>query len=349
MPINDETRALLNQLNKRFGAGSAIVASEMPPTPRFTSGSLSLDVMLGGGWPGNQWHEILGQESSGKTSIVHKTIAANQRQNPSFETFWVAAEQYDEEWARTLGVDTSRVAVFSTNAMEDAYSAMIQAAESRAVDAIVLDSYPALVADAEDEKAMDESTISAGARVTGKFFRKVGAPTRRSLIEADRPFLGLIINQWRDQIGGWAPNGATPKTSPGGKAKNYAYCTRVEAQRTEWIDEKRPGGGLVRVGQVIKLKTIKSKSAAPQQVASIRFFFSDTADGFLAGEYDTSLELVAHGLLNGVIRSSGAWLYYGDGKWNGKPALGAALREDLDLQESLTADVMTHVLKLQED
>ncbi len=157
-----------------------------------------------------------------------------------------------------------RVIVFETNAMEDAYSEMISAAESRAVDAIVLDSYPALVADDEDAKDMDEATMASGARVTGKFFRKVGQATRRSLVEQERPLLALIVNQFRDQIGGWAPAGGTPKTSPGGKAKNYAYYTRLETSRTEWIDEKRPGGSM-RVGQVIKVKTLKSKAAAPSK------------------------------------------------------------------------------------
>lgn len=330
------------QINKKYGSGSVVLASKMPTVPRFTSGSLSLDVMLGGGWPGNQWNEILGAESSGKTTVVHKTIAANQQQDPNFTTFWVAAEGYDHEWAATLGVDVSRVIVFETNAMEDAYAEMIKAANSRAVDAIVLDSYPALVADDEDAKDMDEATMASGARVTGRFFRKVGAATRRSLVEQERPVLCLIVNQFRDQIGAWSPNGTTPKTSPGGKAKNYAYYTRVEVSRTEWIDEKRPGGS-VRVGQVIKLKTLKSKSAAPQQVASLRFYFADSSAGFRAGEYDTASQLVTQGVLHGLIRLDGSWYKYADYQWHGDKKMTSALREDLDLQEQLTNDVMAAV------
>ncbi|MFC9505373.1 hypothetical protein [Streptomyces sp. NPDC057002] len=343
MPLSDEARAVMARINKEHGPGSVIAASTMPIVPRFPSGSLSLDVMLGGGWPGNQWNEILGAESSGKTTVVHKTIAANQQRDPEFQTFWVAAEHYDNEWATALGVDVDRVAVYSTNAMEDAYTAMLRAAESRAFDAVVLDSYPALVADAEAEKEMDEATISAGARVTGKFFRKAGNATRRSLVEEERPLLALFINQWRDQIGAWSPAGVTPKTSPGGKAKNYAYYNRVEVSRTEWLDEKRPGGGSTRVGQVIKLKTIKSKSAAPQQVATIKFYFADSTTGILKGEYDMTAELVTMGILHGVIKLDGSWYKYGDYQWHGQPKMNAAIREDLDLQEQLSADVLAHV------
>ncbi|MEW1922296.1 hypothetical protein [Streptomyces sp. NPDC088360] len=347
MPLSEETRALMARINKTYGAGSVVLASKMPTVPRFTSGSLSLDVMLGGGWPGNQWNEILGAESSGKTTVVHKTIAANQQQNPDFTTFWVAAEGYDHEWAETLGVDVDRVIVFETNAMETAYTEMIRAAESRAVDAIVLDSYPALVADDESDKDMDQATMASGARVTGKFFRKVGSATRRSLVEQERPVLCLIVNQFRDQIGVWAPNGMTPKTSPGGRAKNYAYYTRVEVSRTEWIDEKRPGGSM-RVGQVIKLKTLKSKSAAPQQVASLRFYFANSSAGFLAGEYDLGSQLVTMGILHGLIRLDGSWYKYRDYQWHGDKKMAAAMREDLGLQEQLSADVLD-AIRVSED
>ncbi|MGW3153684.1 hypothetical protein [Streptomyces sp. NPDC001089] len=343
MPLSDEARAVMARINKKHGPGAVIVASTMPAVSRFTTGSLSLDVMLGGGWPANQWNEIVGSESSGKTTIVHKTIAANQQRDPEFQTFWVAAEHYDIEWAAALGVDTERVAVYSTNAMEDAYTAMLNAAESRAFDAVVLDSYPALVADDEDAKEMDQATISAGARVTGKFFRKAGKATRRSLIEVERPLLALVINQWRDQIGAWSPSGMTPKTSPGGRAKNYAYYTRLEASRTEWIDEKRPGGGSVRVGQVIKMKTIKSKSAAPQQVASVRFFFADSTSGALKGDYDTAAEMLTMGVLYGLIALEGSWYKYRGQQWHGEKPLRAAFREDVDLQEQLAEDVLALV------
>ncbi|MEU1552114.1 hypothetical protein ABZ517_05255 [Streptomyces scabiei] len=343
MPLSNEARAVMAQINRKHGPGAVVVASTMPTVGRFTTGSLSLDVMLGGGWPANQWNEIVGSESSGKTTIVHKTIAANQQRDPEFQTFWVAAEHYDIEWASALGVDVDRVAVYSTNAMEDAYAAMLNAAQSRAFDAVVLDSYPALVADDEAEKEMDQATISAGARVTGRFFRKAGSATRRSLVDVERPLLALIINQWRDQIGGWSPAGMTPKTSPGGRAKNYAYYTRLEASRTEWIDEKRPGGGSLRVGQVIKLKTIKSKSAAPQQVASIRFFFADSNTGICKGDYDSAAEMVTMGILYGLIKQDSSWYKYGKHQWQGEKRMRAAFLEDLDLREQLASDVLALV------
>ena len=53
--INDEARKVLAQLNKKFGAGVVILASDIRSDiiPRITSGSTTLDYVLGGGFPGN--------------------------------------------------------------------------------------------------------------------------------------------------------------------------------------------------------------------------------------------------------------------------------------------------------
>jgi recombination protein RecA len=339
--LGADATALMATINKKYGPGTMILASEMPAIPRFPSGSLGLDLILGGGWPGNQWSEIIGNESSGKTSIVHKTIAANQAENPEFTTLWIAAEGYDHRWAHTLGVDTARVIVHDTNAMEDAYSVMLQAADSRAVDAIVLDSYPALVPDAEDEKEMDEWTISAGARVTGKFFRKAGKPTKRNLVEGDRPLLGIVINQWRDKVGAFSPHG-TPRTTPGGNAKNYAYYTRLEVSRSEWLDEKRPPRGTARVGQKIKFRTLKNKTASPEQIASVAFYFADTQrDGHRAGDYDTGLEVATLAVFHDVVSAtSNGYIGYGDRKWRSLEKFTASLREEVELGADIASAVM---------
>jgi recombination protein RecA len=337
--LSAEAVSLAAELNKRLGEGSVVLASDMRVARRYTSGSLSLDVALGGGWPGNQWAEILGLESHGKTAIVLKTIAANQALDPDFSTLWIAAEHYDVDQAAALGVDNSRVVVVPTQEMEVAYETMLRFASDRAVDCVVLDSYPALIPKEEEEKAMDEAVMALGARLTGKFFRKAGSATRRSLVLQERPMLGFIINQYRDKIGAFAPHG-TPKTSPGGNAKNYAFYVRVEVNRDEWIEEATPGKGKVKVGQKIKVRTIKNKSAAPQQVAYVDFYFRDAPIlGFERGDYDVVKELVAMALVYDVITRGGATFRFGEHKWTGKDAMFAGIRADVAVRNEITEQV----------
>lgn len=336
-----DTQQLMASINKDFGEGTVIVASTIAVPRRFTSGSLALDVALGGGWPGGQWVEIIGKESAGKTAIAFKTIAANQKIDPDFAVLWVAAETFDVEQAAALGVDCSRIVVVPTQEMEFAFAVMLEAAESRAVDCIVLDSYPALLPSEEGEKAMDEFTTAVGARIFNKFIRKAGKATKRDANGLERPLLGIIINQFRDKIGSFARYGV-PQTSPGGHGKDYFYYARLEVIRDEYITEKRPGiADPVKVGQTIKLRTIKNKSAAPQQTASIDFFFRGAPHlGFARGDYDLGKEFFTMGVLFGIIKKSGAWFTYGDRKWHGKDAAINDLRNDKSIQGEIAEEVL---------
>lgn len=346
MALNSDALALAAKINKAQGAGTMSIASTMTHYGRLTSGSIALDVILGGGWPQNQWVEILGPESNGKTAVVLKTIAANQALDQDFAVLWVASEHYDKDQAEALGVDTTRVMVVSTNDMEAAFNTIIQGAESKAFDAIVLDSYPALIPGEEKEKPMEEVTVAAGARITGRFFRKIGPAMRRGSDTEDRPIIGFFINQFRDKIGGWSPAG-TPKTSPGGNAKNYFFYARVEVRRDEWIVEARPGKGKANVGQTIKCTTIKNKSAPPRQVATLHFYFRDAPElGFFRGDYDTANEYFVYGVLYDIIGRVGTSYYtYGDRKWHGKDAFLRDLRGELDLQEELRVQILAESVK----
>jgi recombination protein RecA len=345
MPLNDDALALVAEINKKFGDGTVAIASAMHHYGRITSGSLALDVILGGGWATGQWHEVIGQESSGKSTIVAKTIAANQAANPDFATLWIASETFDTEQAAAIGVDIDRVAVLTTQNMELAFEAVITGCASRSFDAVILDSYPALIAKPEDEKGMEDAHVAVGARLVGKFFRKVGSAMTRSLSEPDRPVTCFFVNQYREMIGGFSPYGPA-LTTPGGKAKNFAFWSRVEVKRDEWIDEARTGKGKVRVGQVVKLKTIKNKSAPPQQVATTRLFFRDAPIlGFYRGDLDLAAEYFAYAVHFDIIGRRGAYYSYGDRKWQGQDALLRELRAEPDLQTELRKRILEEAAK----
>jgi recombination protein RecA len=339
--MDTELAKIITKLNKKFGDGTIVLGEQIRDDiiSRTTTGSLALDVILGGGWPTNQWHEVVGEASNGKTALALKTIAANQERDPEFTTVWVAAEQWVPSYAEMCGVDVSRVYVINTNIMEEAYEAVIAFVEAKAIDCVVIDSLPALVPGAEDEKDMDEATVGRGALLTGKFFRKVGKASKRSLTETERPFIGLVINQYRMKIGVMYGD---PRTTPGGEAKNYAFFTRVEVKRDDWI-EVGSGQDKRRVGQTIKVRTLKNKSAPPSQTAYLDFYFAN-GDACTAGEYDFSKEIVALGILNKVIVRAGAYYRYNGQQWQGADALVKSIREEIDLKEALDKDVRKAIL-----
>jgi recombination protein RecA len=253
----------------------------------------------------------------------------------------VCSEHYNTEWAEALGVDNSRVLAVPTMQMETALQVLLEGTSSMEFDALVLDSFPALLPKEEDEKAMDQFTTAVGARTLGKWVRKAGDASIRPYDGTGRPFFGIIINQWRDKIGGFAPFG-TPQTTPGGNGKDYFFYTRVDVARKEFIKESRPGiDDPVIVGQVQTIKTIKNKSAAPQQKAEVELFVRRSfTRNMQRGDYDVTGEYFNVGRALQIISQRGAIYSFGGQQWKGKDAMKAALRSEPELRDALRAEVL---------
>ena len=70
----------MDQITKQFGDGSIMRLGEAKKVDveLLPSGSLSLDIALGGGYPKGRIIEIYGPESSGKTTLTLHAIAEMQ-------------------------------------------------------------------------------------------------------------------------------------------------------------------------------------------------------------------------------------------------------------------------------
>ncbi len=317
-------------INKEMGLDIMVKGSDaLPEVPRLSTGILSFDLSLGGGWAANQWNEIVGEESSGKTAIAYRTVAAAQEADPNFVALWVAAEEYVPTYAKSFGVDTDRLWVIETNSMEDALGMVLKAVDNQAVDLVVIDSIPALVTATEVKKDLDEASIATGAKILSNFFKKSAKAQRRSLTEFERPCTLIAINQWRDSIGVMFGD---PRTTPGGKAKNYFFFIRMEVRRDEWITE---GSSIdKRVGQTIKVRAFKNKTYRPHQVASVDFYFADT-EGYKMGQFDTVKDIVNVALALELFE--GRYSFEGERIGRKKEELYDAVRQDMDLQRRLIA------------
>jgi len=329
-------------VNKKLGDEFVVVGSAAKKEiPRITTGILSYDLALGGGWAENQWNEIVGEESSGKTAIAYQTIAANQEADPDFIAMWVAAEEYVPSYAAAFGVDTDRLWVIETNEMEIALETVLKAVENRAVDLVVVDSIPALVTLTEVDKAMGEASIATGAKLLSNFFKKSAKAQRRSLTEDERGCTMIAINQWRDAIGVMFGD---PRTTPGGKAKNYFFFTRMELRRDDWLKD---GSAIQnRVGQVIKCRVFKNKTYRPQQVAVVDMYFASPKGGaFKLGQFDGVKDMTNVALSLEIITRRGSKYEFGDQSWIGKEKVFAGVREDLGLQAELKEAAFALVFK----
>jgi recombination protein RecA len=327
-------------INKEMGSDVLIKGeSVLQEVPRLSSGILSLDLSLGGGWAKNQWNEIVGPESSGKTALVFQTIAYNQAIDPDFVALFVAAEEFVPSYATAFGVDLSRTWVVESNHMEQVFELVVKAVKNRTVDLVAIDSLPVLVAEAEEEKSLtDGLLVSPTARIISTFLKKMSSAARRSLTDpSDRDCTLLLVNQWRDKIGVLFGD---PNITPGGKAKNYYFFVRLDVSRDEWIQEVK-SDLTTRVGQTIATRTFKNKTYRPQQRALMDFYFADSG-AFKKGQFDTAKDLVNTCLTLGLFE--GRYSFEGQRIANSKEELYSMVRQDLDLQRRLSATARSLVL-----
>ena len=71
----------MSQIEKSYGKGSLVKMGESTSldVARTPSGSYTLDVAMGGGYPRGRVIEIFGPESSGKTTLALHAIAEIQK------------------------------------------------------------------------------------------------------------------------------------------------------------------------------------------------------------------------------------------------------------------------------
>ena len=101
---SEALKLAIAQITKQFGDGSIMKLGETPKmdVELLPSGSLSLDLALGGGWPKGRIIEIYGPESSGKTTLALHAIAEMQKQGGQ-AAFIDAEHALDPAYAKRIG------------------------------------------------------------------------------------------------------------------------------------------------------------------------------------------------------------------------------------------------------
>ena len=103
---------VLGQIERNFGKGSIMRlgdASRMR-VETISTGALTLDLALGGGYPKGRVVEIYGPESSGKTTLTLHAISEVQKRG-GVAAFVDAEHALDPVYAASLGVDVENLLV----------------------------------------------------------------------------------------------------------------------------------------------------------------------------------------------------------------------------------------------
>jgi recombination protein RecA len=281
------------QIIKQFGDGAIrrLGDTKAVNVETVSSGALSLDLALGGGYPKGRIVEIYGPESSGKTTLTLHAIAEIQKQGGT-AAFIDAEHALDPAYARRVGVDTDNLLVSQPDNGEQALEIVETLVRSNAVDLVVVDSVAALVPQAEIEGEMGDSHMGLQARLMSQALRKLTGIINKSKT------IVVFINQIRMKIGVMFGN---PETTTGGNALKFYASVRLDIRRTGQIKS-----GEEIIGNRTKVKVVKNKIAPPFRAAEFDIMYNEGIS-----KTGDVLDLAVQ---HGIVGKSGAWFDYADQK-----------------------------------
>ena len=306
---------VLGQIERNFGKGSIMRlgdASKMR-VETISTGALTLDLALGGGYPKGRVVEVYGPESSGKTTLTLHAIAEVQKRG-GVAAFVDAEHALDPVYAASLGVDVENLLVSQPDTGEMALEIVDQLIRSTAVDLVVVDSVAALTPRSEIEGEMGDHAVGSQARLMSQAMRKITGNIGKSGCTV------IFLNQLRLKIGVTYGN---PETTTGGNALKFYASVRLDIRRIQTL--KR---GTEEYGIRAKVKVAKNKVAPPFRIAEFDILFGkgiSTVGCLLDMAEETN-----------IVTRKGAWYSYeGDNIGQGRDNTITWLEENLDEKEKI--------------
>lgn len=309
----------VEQIERQFGQGSIMKLGEgsKVSVDTFPSGSLSLDLALGGGIPRGRIIEIYGPESSGKTTLALHAVAEVQKKG-GLAAFIDAEHALDPEYAAKIGVKLDDVLISQPDTGEQALEICETLVRSSAVDLIVVDSVAALTPRAEIEGDMGDSHMGLQARLMSQALRKLTGVIAKSQTTV------IFINQLRMKIGVMFGN---PEVTAGGNALKYYASVRLDIRRSEQIKDAD-----TVIGNHVKVKVVKNKIAAPFKIAEFDIMYNEGISR--AGD------IIDLAVTEGLVNKAGAWFSYKDEKiGQGREAAKQFLTDHPKIMEEIEKDV----------
>ena len=318
---SEALKLAIAQITKQFGDGSIMKLGKNHNVniELIKSGSLSLDLALGGGYPKGRIIEIYGPESSGKTTLALHAIAEVQK-NGGQAAFIDAEHALDPSYAEKIGVQIDNLLISQPDNGEQALEICETLVRSNAVDLIVVDSVAALTPKAEIDGDMGDAQMGLQARLMSQAMRKLTAIISKSKATV------IFINQIRMKLGVMFGN---PETTTGGNALKFYASVRVDIRR---IGQIKNGEDII--GNRTKIKVVKNKIAAPFRTAEFDIMYNEgiskTGDVLdLAVQY-------------GVLDKAGAFLKYnGETIGQGREAVKRLFKENPELFAEIEEKVRT--------
>ena len=231
--MRKELKSVLDNINKKFGINAVRSASDLEDVKwRIPSGSISLDIALGGGIPVGRMIQISGGFSACKSALAYH-IAANAQKMKKKKVLWekystkdkpvyrwiitdkddpegvplsVAIIQseshsYTNDWASAIGINIKDLAFVTPEGMEEGLEIASYLQQSGEVDVIIHDSYAAYKPIKVLDKSMNDSVqMGIKPQLFDEYHGKFHAFNNRAEREGRIPTTLIAINQLREYL-----------------------------------------------------------------------------------------------------------------------------------------------------
>ena len=320
---------MMDAVKKKYGSEAMIDTDNPVDIQKISSGSIGLDIALGGGYPCGRIIEIYGPESSGKTTLaIHAMVEAQS--SGGIVGFIDAEHAMDLSYAKDLGLNTGKKKFTMTQPDngEQALELLDSMLQTKAYSLIVVDSVAALTPKAEIDGEMGEAKMGLHARLMSQAMRKL-----TSIIGSSGTVV-IFINQLRDKIGVMFGN---PETTTGGNALKFYASQRLDIRK---VSANKDGEEFI--GNSVKVKVVKNKVHPPSQIATFDILFGKGIDKLsevvsLCVEYD-------------IISKKGSWYNYGETKLGqGESNVKKLLADNLELVDELVEKLKQAIRETNKD
>lgn len=267
----------LKLLDKTYGKGSVIYGNQSTDLGEYVStGSLELDIATGiGGIPvGGKLIEIIGEESTGKSTLTQTIMGNYQRKFSDKIVLLVDGENsLSKDYATKLGLDIDKLMYIQIDehAGEGAYNKATKLIETGQIGLVVYDSYNSL----QPKKIMDgevgDNNLGLHARMLGTVVVKANADAVKYGTTS------IFIGQIRQKIGVMF---GSPDVTQGGNALKFYCHMRFKVSRSVTTDNSTFENG-TKTGNLTKVEVFKNKMSMPFRKAEFNIIYGEGIDKYM--------------------------------------------------------------------